>query len=400
MMNLLRPFLQDQQGNVAVIFGVALVPLLGMSGMALDYSRASTQRTDMRAALDAALLAAAQEKVPANREPRARNVYDASITPAGRKNEKLTIWVDTASNTLHGRAEADVPVTLASVFTHSPAKVSTESAVSLNNNPVCLLLLAPTGVGLDMGSSGEIRMPGCEVDVKSKSKPAVTMSSTAAVNSALLCAEGAISAALMNSTYQQGCRTIDDQWGKLMPSMVADPSCTYSNKVYNNNNAPTALTPGNICNGMTFNSSVTITFAPGLYRVRGGPITFKAASRIIAAGVTFYFEDEKSMLVMSANSQMEITPPTSGPYKGIAMFEPPNLPQSSMDFVCAANNQTNGIYYLPSRNLTFNSSASFAARTMNVVAYTAKFTSSSTWVVDPIPDAVQQAYHTDIHLTQ
>jgi hypothetical protein len=36
------------------------------------------------------------------------------------------------------------------------------------------------------------------------------------------------------------------------------------------------------------------------------------------------------------------------------------------------------IYYLPNRNLTFTSSAAFSARTMNVVAYTAKFSSSWT----------------------
>jgi hypothetical protein len=82
------------------------------------------------------------------------------------------------------------------------------------------------------------------------------------------------------------------------------------------------------------------------------------------------------------------------------MFEKPGLPHSAMEFVCAASNETNGIYYLPSRNLTFNSSASFNARTMNVVANTAKFTSSSTWNVAPVPDEMLRAYNTNIYLTQ
>jgi hypothetical protein len=37
---------------------------------------------------------------------------------------------------------------------------------------------------------------------------------------------------------------------------------------------------------------------------------------------------------------------------------------------------------------------------MNVVANTAKFTSSSTWNVAPVPDEMLRAYNTKIYLTQ
>jgi Flp pilus assembly protein TadG len=43
-------------GNVAVIFGVALVPLLGFVGAAVDYSRANAARSSMQVAMDSAAL--------------------------------------------------------------------------------------------------------------------------------------------------------------------------------------------------------------------------------------------------------------------------------------------------------------------------------------------------------
>jgi Flp pilus assembly protein TadG len=49
-------FAGDRRGNVAVIFAVALVPLLGFVGAAVDYSRANATRSSMQVAMDSAAL--------------------------------------------------------------------------------------------------------------------------------------------------------------------------------------------------------------------------------------------------------------------------------------------------------------------------------------------------------
>lgn len=46
----------DDQGNIAVIFAIALVPVLGFIGAAIDYSRAVQARTSLQVALDSAAL--------------------------------------------------------------------------------------------------------------------------------------------------------------------------------------------------------------------------------------------------------------------------------------------------------------------------------------------------------
>jgi Flp pilus assembly protein TadG len=51
-----KRFAGADQGNIAVIFAVALVPLLSFLGVAIDYSRANAARSSMQSALDSTVL--------------------------------------------------------------------------------------------------------------------------------------------------------------------------------------------------------------------------------------------------------------------------------------------------------------------------------------------------------
>ena len=57
----MQSFLKDTNANVAVIFGITLVPMLVTVGMAIDYSRANSARTAMQNAADAAALMVSKE---------------------------------------------------------------------------------------------------------------------------------------------------------------------------------------------------------------------------------------------------------------------------------------------------------------------------------------------------
>jgi Flp pilus assembly protein TadG len=49
-------FTADSRGNIAVMFAIALLPLIGFVGAAIDYSRANKARSAMQAAVDSAAL--------------------------------------------------------------------------------------------------------------------------------------------------------------------------------------------------------------------------------------------------------------------------------------------------------------------------------------------------------
>src|SRR5690242_14291334 len=56
-----KAFLRSQSANVAIMFGFAIVPIIGLTGAAIDYSRAASDRTRMQSALDTTALMLARE---------------------------------------------------------------------------------------------------------------------------------------------------------------------------------------------------------------------------------------------------------------------------------------------------------------------------------------------------
>ncbi|MBI5264873.1 MAG: TadE/TadG family protein [Bradyrhizobium sp.] len=59
--SLLARFASAEHGNIAVIFAIALIPVLTLIGAAIDYSRAVRARTSMQSALDSAALMVAKD---------------------------------------------------------------------------------------------------------------------------------------------------------------------------------------------------------------------------------------------------------------------------------------------------------------------------------------------------
>lgn len=81
MKRLLESFRTNERGNVAIIFGLSLLPVMGLTGAAVDYTRASQLRGRMAVAADAAVLAAvkASGKTLAERQAIADAVFSGSL---------------------------------------------------------------------------------------------------------------------------------------------------------------------------------------------------------------------------------------------------------------------------------------------------------------------------------
>ena len=86
----LRGFLRDRRGNVAMMFGIALVPLAVAAGIGLDFARAMMVRSSMNEALDAAGLAIASstglDRTKA--QELAQKYFDANYKGTGKPVEK------------------------------------------------------------------------------------------------------------------------------------------------------------------------------------------------------------------------------------------------------------------------------------------------------------------------
>jgi Flp pilus assembly protein TadG len=77
-------FWSDRSGNIAIIFGLAIVPVMGSIGAAVDYSVANASRTAMQAALDNAALAISKQMPlsQSDMNTNAWNVFTGNLGPS------------------------------------------------------------------------------------------------------------------------------------------------------------------------------------------------------------------------------------------------------------------------------------------------------------------------------
>jgi Flp pilus assembly protein TadG len=81
-----KRFLKDSSGSTAILFGFALIPLIGMVGIAVDYGRASNSKTALQASIDStalSLAAAASEDSDAELQTKGAAFLKATFIPHG-----------------------------------------------------------------------------------------------------------------------------------------------------------------------------------------------------------------------------------------------------------------------------------------------------------------------------
>src|SRR3954468_23829871 len=94
--------LSDQRGNVAIMFGIAILPIMAAVGSAVDYSHANSVRTAMQAALDSTALMLSRDAANKNDsqlDSAAKSYFNALFTRAEGKNVTVNATYDTAGGT-------------------------------------------------------------------------------------------------------------------------------------------------------------------------------------------------------------------------------------------------------------------------------------------------------------
>jgi len=100
-----RRFGDDERGNIAIIFAIALIPILTFVGAAVDYSRVNAARSSMQSALDSTALMLSRDLsqgtvTPANLTTAANNYFKALYTD--KDTQGPTVSASYATNTSSG----------------------------------------------------------------------------------------------------------------------------------------------------------------------------------------------------------------------------------------------------------------------------------------------------------
>jgi Flp pilus assembly protein TadG len=153
-------FVQNRDGNVGLLFGLSLLPMVAASGAAIDYSRASDSRTQLANALDSTVLAVAKQsplltdselKVEAAKHFQAvlTNRHDLAVLPLTVSRNGRTIAVSTSGT---------LKTSFMQVFGHRTLEVAARAEASLSQRKVELALaLDNTGSMRDLGKMDKLK---------------------------------------------------------------------------------------------------------------------------------------------------------------------------------------------------------------------------------------------------
>jgi Flp pilus assembly protein TadG len=153
-------FFADQRGGVAPMFALAVVPIIGLAGAALDYSRAASARSAMFAALDATGLMLSRDAAtmtPGQISAKATQIFNAEFNRTDVPDIQVNAVLNSpqaGSFTLTVSATANLPTTFTRVLGQNSLPLNASTDVNWGIKKLELALaLDNTG---SMGQSGKL----------------------------------------------------------------------------------------------------------------------------------------------------------------------------------------------------------------------------------------------------
>ena len=137
---MLQRFRKADHGNVGMVFALSLLPVVGMAGGALDYTRATTTRQKLQAATDMAALGAATANSvssDAQRIALAQSLFKANDTSGA------AVSASVAGDKVTVVADARVKTTLMSVMQVSEIGLSVRSTARATSGPPACSVASP-----------------------------------------------------------------------------------------------------------------------------------------------------------------------------------------------------------------------------------------------------------------
>ena len=158
----LTRFRKDCRGNVAPIFAIAIIPVMGLTGAAVDYSRANAMRVSLQSALDATSLAMAKLSPTLTQtqlQTQTTAYFQAIFNNPDAKNITITpTYTTTNGSQLVISATGSMDTTFMKVMGYSSLNIGSSSTVAWGNSRLRVaLVLDNTGSMADSNKIGALK---------------------------------------------------------------------------------------------------------------------------------------------------------------------------------------------------------------------------------------------------
>lgn len=315
----------DTRGNVAITFGLIVIPAVMFVGGAIDFGKAFKMRQKIQTAADSAVLAGSSLASSATTEQRrllALSVFQANT--AGMSGVTSTPSVN--GNTVSLTATASMPTSFlklarldslsvggsssSTVSYNSSTTTSTTTTTSDSSANVCLLALDPSASveGFKTQGTPNVTYTNCWAHTNS-TRSASNNSGAFTGGGSGATASGAGNSAVGGKSPDAdaiyipapvtGAAVINDPFATVsaytLPyssyqSTFAAPELPSTCKASGLNLKKNTFTldPGRYCGGITVMANATVTFNPGVYYIDNGKLELQSGAKVTGNDVLFY----------------------------------------------------------------------------------------------------------------
>jgi hypothetical protein len=380
-----RAFREACEGTTAVVFSVALVPVMLMVAASVQYAEAVNIKAQLQQALDATVLSAVAQP-QAQRDQFASTYFAAQLaTMAGASAS----FVTSPDGTYRGHATAPSVISFGLLGSEQLSVSASSSATPVysSSDPspsTCIIALNPISQGAfnDVGITNV--NAGCRLVVNSSNIQAVTLTGQAKLSTQANCIVGGVSirgSATINPPASS-CIAMTDPFSSYPVPAVG--TCDHTNFQASSFNG--TLAPGVYCGGIQLGSS-SVTFSPGIYIINGGSLSLNSGS-YTGSGVGFYFTGGNTSVSVGGNTVVWLKAPANGTLASfVFFFDPAASAQGASQVTGNSQSYYEGILYMPTQAVSIVGTSDVSEKSpfTAMIADTFRFTGNAVVTLNADP---------------
>ena len=386
--SLFQRFVRDESGSYVILSALLMPVLVGAGGLGTEVGWWYYKHKNMQSAADSGAVSAATAGSNMTAEA---NAVTASYGYVNSVNS-VTVIVNQppkTGNYISTPQAVEVIVSqpqrrlLSGLFGTGLVPINARAVALPNSGTGCVLALNSTASpAIDVSGSNKTNLIKCNLYSNSSASPSLNVGGSAAVSANLVGVVGDVSGA-SNITATNGIRThirpVADPYASASPP--PKPGCSNAKITVNANGKNTSLSPGCYSGSITVNAGATLTLDPGIYYLDGANLSVAGNATITGNGVTLVFTGSGNnwgTASIGSNAIIDLTAPTTGSTKGIALYGDRNMPAGTTFNLTGGGTQNfAGAIYLPKANLNFSGGNGTSTSCTKIIADTITLTGTS-----------------------
>ena len=376
-------FRRDESGNIAIVVALCLTALIGIGGLAIDYSTWVNKKVHLQAIADGAVLAGAQA-IAAGTPDQVLDTTNKYLASQNLDGVTPQVSTDLAARRVRVSLSGFGKALLSSVLGQGDKIISvtaeSEASESASHGLCVLALDQDANPGILIGGSGTLNAPNCIIWSNSKANQSIQVQGNVSVQAAALCGVGGVSNKSNGpvSPYPiGGCAPQVDPYAAF--SLPIPSGCDFTN--FSANAASVTINPGTYCGGISITGD-TIVANPGIYYIKDGLVRINGNSDVTMSGATIYLSGMNSGITVAGNALLDISAPVTGPSANFAIAMDPNAqPAGWSNFTGSTEITIVGVIHLPQQKIWMTGNSSGAADLSDavMVGKEVEFFGSATW---------------------